>query len=429
MNTEELLERILAEGRRRAEEVEVFCGEGIGISAEIKQAIIGVAEESRIRGLSIRTIDHGRIGVSGTGDPAKWQACLDAALASGRIADPQEWHGLPGPAEIDRKPLSADPALAVDAESAAGLIRQLLEGASAYPVEVTGGSAGLSRSVITIANTKGAYYSMERTHAGVSLETISGQSTGYEFASSPFLEDIDAGRVGEQAAFFAAHSVGGRDIESGAYDVILSPIAAAQLIGTVFLQGLSGKNVKAGRSYLAGKLGEQCTDERLSLYDDPFARGIGSTAWDAEAVPTRRLDFVREGVLQCFAYDLRTAYRYGEQTTASAVRSGGGAPGIGVHNLIVDGPASEIRDERAVYIHDVVGAHTANPLSGDFSVEVSNPFWIEGGEFGEAIRSAMYAGNVFEMLGEIGGLGNDPRIVGRLILPSIRLNNQQIIGK
>jgi PmbA protein len=146
-------------------------------------------------------------------------------------------------------------------------------------------------------------------------------------------------------------------------------------------------------------------------------------------VPTNRLIFVQQGVLDRFAYDLKTGYRYGERSTGSAVRPGGGEPGIGVHNLFIDGPrAGDVGEERAVWIHDVVGAHTANPFSGDFSVEISNPFWMEGGEQTEPIRTAMFAGNAFEMLRDIGGLGKDDRRVGRLTLPSIRLCDQQIIG-
>ncbi|MDD4568362.1 MAG: metallopeptidase TldD-related protein, partial [Methanoculleus chikugoensis] len=256
------------------------------------------------------------------------------------------------------------------------------------------------------------------------------QSTGYEFDASPFLADIDARSVGEQAASLAARSLGGSDLKTGRYDVVLSPIAAASLIGQVLLPALSGRNVKAGRSFLADKVGEEVFDERLSVYDDPFAPGLGSTAFDAEGVPTRRLVFVEQGVLRRFAYDLKTGYRYGEGSTGSAVRSGSEGPGIGVHNLFIDGPrVKEPGDERAIWIHDVVGAHTANPFSGDFSVEISNPFWMEGGEPVEPIRTAMLSGNVFEMLAGIGGLGNDSRRVGRLTIPSIRLNNQQIIGK
>jgi PmbA protein len=167
------------------------------------------------------------------------------------------------------------------------------------------------------------------------------------------------------------------------------------------------------------------------MYDDPFLPGAsGSVSWDAEGMPTRRIDFIRNGVLKAFAYDLKTAYRYGKTSTASAVRGGyGGAPGIGHHNFIVDGERSNVADERVVYVHSVVGAHTANPMSGEFSVELSNAFWMSGGEFEEPIRSGMLSGNVFSMHNEIIGMSHESRPVGSMILPSVKINKQRIIGK
>ncbi|PKL63366.1 MAG: TldD/PmbA family protein [Methanomicrobiales archaeon HGW-Methanomicrobiales-2] len=430
MNGEDLIERVLREGERQADEVEVFYARGESISTEIKKGILGIAEESEAWSMAIRTVKDGRIGSSSTGDPDRWKECLNAALASGRIATPQQWGGFPKPADVTGTASSSDPDLIVAVENAAEMVGDLLAGAAEHPVEVIGGGAGPPPAYLPGANTSGVFYGMDRTVAAVSLETIREQSTGYEFDASPFLADIDARSVGEQAASLAARSLSGRDIETGRYDIVLSPVAAASILGQVLLPALSGRNVKAGRSFLAEKIGEQVFDEHLSIYDDPFAPGLGSTTWDAEGVPTRRLVFVEQGVLQRFAYDLKTGYRYGEGSTGSAVRSGSEGPGIGFHNLFVDGPRmKEPGDERAVWIHDVVGAHTANPFSGDFSVEISNPFWMEGGEQTEPIRTAMFAGNVFEMLREIGGFGKDTRRVGRLTIPSIRLNNQQIIGK
>lgn len=427
---EDLIDRILRDGEKLADEVEVFYARGQSVSADIKKGILGSAEESEAWSIAIRTIKDGRIGFSSTSDPDRWRECLQAALASGRLATPQQWGGLPKPADLVSTASSSDPNLVVSVEDAAGMVDDLLSGAAEHPVEVVGGGANLARSYLMVANTSGTLYGMDRTVAAVSLEAIRGQSTGYEFDASPFRAEIDPGSVGEQAASLAARSVGGSDIKTGRYDVVLSPVAAASLIGQVLLPALSGRNVKAGRSFLADKIGEPVFDEHLSVYDDPFAPGLSSTAWDAEGTPTRRLVFVDQGVLQQFAYDLKTGYRYGEKSTGSAVRSEGDLPGIGFHNLFVDGPRTkEPGDERAVWIHDVVGAHTANPFSGDFSVEISNPFWIEGGDLVEPIRTAMFAGNVFEMLREIGGLGKDTRRVGRLTIPSIRLNNQQIIGK
>jgi PmbA protein len=167
------------------------------------------------------------------------------------------------------------------------------------------------------------------------------------------------------------------------------------------------------------------------MYDDPLLKKAnGSVHWDAEGIPARRTDFIKNGILETFAYDLKTAYRFNKTSTASAIRGGyGGLPSIGHHNFIVDGKRDEVADERVLYIHNVVGAHTANPMSGDFSVELSNAFWMKAGEYEAPIRSAMLTGNVFDMHHEISGLSKESRAIGSMILPSVKIHKQRIIGK
>jgi PmbA protein len=424
-----VIEEVLREGARHADEVEVYFVEGEMVSADFKRGTIAVAEASHECGLGIRTIVGGRIGTSSTNDPSRWKECLAAALASGRLATEQEWNGLPGSAALDRTPLCYDPTLTPDAGQLHELLDGILQGAGTHPATVTSASAVLSSATTTLANTHGVEYTVPETGLSLSCEAISGQSTGYEGQSSAFL-DIDPAAIGERATFFAAHSVGGDDLATGTYDIILSETAFAELLGTVFLPALSGRSVHAGRSFLADKLGTAVGVPSLQIFDDPHRpHGPGSTFWDAEGVPTSRLDFVRDGILNSFAYDLRTAYRYGATSTASAIRGGyGGNPSIGFHSLVVEGEVQPIDLDRAVYVRDVVGAHTANPMSGDFSVEISNPCWMENGEFGAPIRKAMLAGNVFSMLHEIAGVSERVRTVGSMIVPSLRLNTQHLIG-
>ncbi len=425
------IERVLKEGGKKADEIEVVFGEGISISADLKKGNVNIAIRSVDSGIGIRTISKGRIGSSSSNDPRRWRECLDAALASGDLATPQPWGGFmvsgtdPGP-----DTLSFDPGMAVGPESARDLRSAMLEGAERHPANVTSGSATLSSGTTVIANSSGLFRTSRQTGVSISLEAIAGQSTGSEFAQSAFM-DLDPYSVGERAAFFASRSSGGRDISTGKYDLLLSPLAYAELIGAALVPALSGRNVHAGRSRLASCLNETVMDRSLSLFDDPFLpRGLGSALWDAEGVPTRRIDFIRNGTLLAFAYDLRTAYRYGKETTGSATRGGAsGGTAIGHHNLLVDGPRTDVTLERVIYVNSVIGAHTANPMSGDFSVEVSNAFWMEGGEFCEPIRSAMIAGNVFDMHKNVTGLSREVRQIGSLVLPSIRLSGMKVIGK
>jgi PmbA protein len=209
MNGEDLIERVLRAGERQADEVEVFYARGESIATEIKKGILGTAEESEAWSMAVRTVKDGRIGFSSTGDPDRWKECLDAALASGRLATPQQWGGFPKPVGMTGTALAADRDLVVAVEDAARMVGDLLTGAAEHPVEVVGGGANLARSYVMVANTSGTLYGMDRTVAAVSLETIREQSTGYEFDASPFRAEIDPRSVGEQAAFLAARSSAG----------------------------------------------------------------------------------------------------------------------------------------------------------------------------------------------------------------------------
>jgi len=425
------IDRLIHEAEKTVDEVEVFYVTGTSVSANLKQKNVDLATTTEDCGLGIRTIHKGRIGSSSTNDVSQWRECLNAAIASGKLATPQEWKGLPEPAPLSVTPLSFDDSILVKPAVVMDLIEKMLEGAAEHPAEVASGSASVSSSQLTLANSSDVRYINKHTSVSLSMEAIRGQSTGYEFDHSSFFDKVDPISVGERATFFAAESENGKDIATGDYDILLSPLAYGELLGNVFVPSLSGRNVHAGRSRLAQSLGKIVADPVITMYDDPFLeKANGSVQWDAEGTPTRRVDFIREGILETFAYDLKTAYRFGKKSTASAIRGGfGGLPSIGHHNFIVDGKRNEVADDRVVYVHNVVGAHTANPMSGEFSVELSNAFWMEGGEFDTPVRSAMLSGNVFDLQHRISGLSKESRAIGSMILPSVKIAKQHIIGK
>jgi PmbA protein len=54
---------------------------------------------------------------------------------------------------------------------------------------------------------------------------------------------------------------------------------------------------------------------------------------------------------------------------------------------------------------------------------------MEGGEFCMPVRSAMLSGNVFDLHKEISGLSRESRALGSMVLPSVRINKQHVVGK
>jgi len=426
------IEDLLREGAKKVAELEVYAFSGTSVSADLKQRRVGFCSSSVESGLCIRTIDKGRIGSSSTNDPRRWDECLDAAIAGGRLATPQEWNGLPDPAPLPTTDFAWDGSLAVTPATAQEMLTGMLEGTQDFPdAAVTSGGAGIATGEITIANSHGVRYSSRQSDLSFSIEAISGQSTGYEYDHGWTKAMVDPHRVGRLAACLASRSRDGTDIPSGEYDIILSPMAFAELLSGILVPALSGRNVLQGRSKLAGKIGEAIAAPGLSFFDDPHRPGSpGSTWFDAEGTPTKRLDFVRDGVLAGFAYDLKTACRAGTASTGSAIRGGfAGLPAIGHHNFVVEGKREALFDEPAIYVHGIVGAHTANPLTGDFSVEMSNPFRVKDGELAEPVRGAMLTGNFFEFLHRIEALGKKDRSVGSYILPPVRIKNARVIGK
>ena len=425
------IEELIREGQKTVDEVEVFYVKGTSVSADLRNKKISLATTSYDCGLGIRTIHQGRIGSSSTNNPDQWRECLAAAIASGRLATRMKWDGLPDARPLAHEFPTFDANMKIDPTAARDMLEAMLAGAAEHPAEVTSGSAGLSTAEVTLANSHGVRYTDYHTGISLSLEAIVSQSTGYEFDHSWSQNSVDPTYVGERATFFSCESAEGKDIPSGDYDILLSPLAYAELLGNVFVPALNGRNVHAGRSRFASALGTEVIDPQLSMFDDPLMPGAnGSTRWDAEGTPTQRVDFIRDGMLESFAYDIRTASRYGKKSTANAVRGGyGGLPSIGHHNFVVDGKRDTVDDERILYVHNMVGAHTANPMSGEFSVELSNAFWMENGTFQEPVRSAMLSGNAFDLHKVIGGLSRETRMIGSLILPSVKIPGQHIIGK
>ena len=137
----------------------------------------------------------------------------------------------------------------------------MIEGTGHHRVNVTSGSASLSSETEVLANSSGVRYQRKSTAVSLSIEAISGQSTGSVGVS--YAMDLDPVAVGEQAAFFASHSVSGKEVDTEDAHHPLSDCLcpAPRERGDT---GSDGRNVHAGRSKLADSLGEQVIDPQIS---------------------------------------------------------------------------------------------------------------------------------------------------------------------
>jgi len=406
-------------------------------SGRLKSA--GTTEEA---GVNLRVVQGGRVGVAGTtAADAATGDLLDRALASAALGESLDLT-FPPPSPLppiatyfaSAANASLDSLIDVGEELVARLRRDGCQLNVAVEREV---------SETEIANTAGAAgrYQATGVAVGVDITRIAGDDVlmvydQYVGADLPGAADLDALVRSVATRLDLALTV--VEPPEGALPVIFSPAGLSAIL-LPLEQALSGKAVLQGVSPLGEKLGSRVFDERFSLTDDPLAAGrAGSRPCDDEAVPSRTLPLVEKGVVRAFVYDLETGARAGTASTGHGRRGVFGKPRIAYSNFVVGmdgkrktddgipggGLAAGIHD--GLIVEDLIGVGQGNVIAGGFSHPVALAYRVERGASTGRVKDAAVAGNVYELLKQIGGFGNDGRWLGTRFAPSLLLEGVSV---
>ena len=135
-----------------------------------------------------------------------------------------------------------------------------------------------------------------------------------------------------------------------------------------------------------------------------------------------------------FLYNTYAAAKDAARSTGNGMRGGfKGLPGVGVTNLSI-APGRHTLDEliasldRGLLVTDVMGMHTANTISGDFSVGATG-FLIERGKKAFPVREITIASNLLDVMKQVQAVGSDLRFSGRVGSPSLLVKTISISGK
>ena len=301
--------------------------------------------------------------------------------------------------------------------------------------EVTGSGFSASEGRSLIVNSNGVSIENEGTGFGLGLSVIiqkDGEiATAYNSQSSRFF-DIDGEKLANEVCDLAKSSLNTKAIETGDYSVVLDYYAAVGLLQT-FLGAFDGENVRRGRSILKDKIGQEIANSTLTITDNQLLeKGMYTSKCDGEGSVSQKTDLIKDGKLNSFIYDIYTANCEGTKTTSNGLRGSYlSTPMISPTNLEFKFKEMKKLEEidRGVLTTSVLGAHTANPISGDFSVEASNAFKIENGELTEPISKAMISGNIFEIMKSVEGVESDIKQYGSFIIPKLLVHNLRVVGQ
>ncbi|MHA1243850.1 MAG: TldD/PmbA family protein [Candidatus Heimdallarchaeota archaeon] len=174
-----------------------------------------------------------------------------------------------------------------------------------------------------------------------------------------------------------------------------------------------------GMSFWKDKLGDTVADERFNFVDKPhnLEGGAGIAAFDDEGVASKEHEIIKDGVLQTFLHNTRTANKENLESTGNAVRSMGGQPSFAQKptNIFPHSPwiqTGDMSDEeliaetkKGILVHNYQG--TVRYQNGIFSGVAKGAHLIENGEIVKPVTGVSISGNVFEILNNISGIGKE----------------------
>ncbi len=425
---DDLLERGLECVRDlRSGDGEVYLEERSVFRLAVADATVESLESQQVRGAGLRIFHEGRIGFAYTTDLTDegLRRCAGMAKDLLGVSDPDEGNVLPEQdASPSPEPDNYDPTLArIDTQDKLTLARRVEEAARATDPRVSKVRQSLYTDVVGrcgIANTSGLRHAwpFSRVRAAIELTAEEGGrlQSGYNEEFAIRFSALDAAHVGAEAARRAVQKIGARTPATRRADVVLDPLVAASLIDAI-APALCADNVLKGKSVLASRLGRECAGSRVRLIDDGRLPGGDRTAaWDDEGSPTRCTMLIDSGELKGFLHSSATSIRMGAAPTGNAFRRSFTAPPrIAPSNLYLE-PTGQTRDDLLAragdgfHITEVMGLHTIDTISGDFSLGASGVALRGGAPDGPVERIGL-AGNLLALLGSIQAIATDLRCV------------------
>lgn len=302
-------------------------------------------------------------------------------------------------------------------------------------VRSSGFSYGTSSSLL--ANTLGFSAWEDSTYAQAGLSLIAQDGISPEMSSygkgALSLNDINLEQIATRAVTDVISSLNPRGIKTGRYDVVIEEEAAADLIG--FLGELfCASDVHKGKSMMAGKLGKQIASSCVTLIDSaiiPWA--FGSSNFDAEGCPTGQTTLIKDGIASSYLYNMEYAAKDKVKSTGNACRSFGTLVDIATNNLVLQ-PGAKTKSElikelgNGFYVTEFMGLHTADPISGNFSLGIKGRF-IENGELTGAGSGATMAGNFADLWNQIVAVSSKSVWCGSVSSPALVLKGVVLAGE
>lgn len=428
----------------KADEWEIFYSKQNGISIEAKDGAVESMKASCNKGIGIRTLKDKRLGFSFTTDLSAHAIAniVENAISSGTAVASDEFYALPLPTEMESKDLGLYDKSVKDTPESRKIERAIFLEKAAMSFDkrikrVRNAVYGETTLESCLLNSKGVKITDTKTFISASIMAMAEENSdaqmGWEMDFSHFADDIDAAKVGKGAAKRAVSMLGAKEIKSIKCPVVLENSTVVEFLECLAPSFLAD-NLHKGKSMLKGKKGKKIFSDCITIIDNGILhKGWASSSFDGEGIPRQKTVLAAKGVLEDYLYDTYWANRAGVESTGNSSRGGfKSVPSVGISNVYIENGGSTLdalikEAGNGIFITGLLGAHTVNTISGDFSLGATG-FYIENGSVSYPVRGAAIAGNLMDLFSRVEQVGNDIRFFGGMGAPSLLLYEMDISG-
>ncbi len=255
---------------------------------------------------------------------------------------------------------------------------------------------------------------------------------GYEYVFSNFLNKVDVEFCARSGAESATELLGATKPKSMKCPAVIRNDVVSDLIDFL-TSSFSGEEIEKGKSLLQGKHREKIFADFVDILDDGLlAGGLATRPFDAEGTASQATELVKSGVFQSMLLDRKYAKRFKLPATGNSSRSIKSPPMISTTNVYLRpgqrSLAELIRDVGdGIMITNLMGVHTANSVTGNFSLGASG-ILIKNGKLANPVKGFAVAGNILHLLRDVKALGSDLRFFGTVGAPSLLLPELAVSG-
>jgi PmbA protein len=216
---------------------------------------------------------------------------------------------------------------------------------------------------------------------------------------------------------------------TGRFRCILQNRVACELL-EAFIQSFTAESLFKNRTMLKNKEGERIFSEILTIEENnPSFKEPFYMPFDGEGVKKERVFIVRNGRFENFLYNAMYGRIYGKKPCGSSRPEPASPPSLTGSSILINGdtPYEKLVEKmgEGFIVTGIIGGHTVNPITGEFSVGASGIF-IKNGK--KPFVGGVISGNFFEIFNKVEATGNDFRTIGNITSPSILISEINLGG-